>query len=100
LTLVWARPVFFPEQAYVQVKAVNSPAADYQIRLVTHFDLDVAAAHPLVGVTRSFGIASLISWRGYWYVVHLGAVEPPAGQGVVDAPAVGNGVFTLTGGGC
>ena len=25
------------------------------------------------GATRSFGIASLISWRGDWYLVHLGA---------------------------
>ncbi|HZU74697.1 MAG TPA: hypothetical protein VE990_18210 [Acidimicrobiales bacterium] len=50
------------------------------------------------GVTRSFGIASLISWRGYWYVVHLGSVEPPAAQGVVDHPAVGVGLLTPTGG--
>ena len=26
------------------------------------------------GQERSFGIASLISWRGVWYVVHFGAV--------------------------
>ena len=26
------------------------------------------------GQTRSFGIASLISWRGVWYVVQLGAI--------------------------
>ncbi len=26
------------------------------------------------GVTRSFGIASFISWRGDWYLVHFGAV--------------------------
>lgn len=41
---------------------------------------------------RSFGIASMISWRGQWYVVHLGAVvrtTPP--QGMVDAPATGPG---------
>ncbi len=25
------------------------------------------------GQTRSFGIASMISWRGVWYVVHLGS---------------------------
>lgn len=44
------------------------------------------------GVERSMGIASLISWRGYWYVVHLGSEVPPPGQGVVDAPAAGVGV--------
>ena len=34
------------------------------------------------GQERSIGIASLISWRGRWYVVHFGAVlragPPPA----------------------
>ena len=44
------------------------------------------------GVTRSFGIASMISWRGEWYVVHLGAVlRTTTGQGVVDDPATGPG---------
>jgi len=39
---------------------------------------------------RSFGIASMISWRGVWYVVHLGAVSGDAG-GTVDAPSSGSG---------
>jgi hypothetical protein len=43
------------------------------------------------GQTQSFGIASMISWRGQWYVVHLGAVLPPGGQGVVDDPESGPG---------
>ncbi len=45
------------------------------------------------GVVRSFGIASMISWRGQWYVVHLGAVlrTTTAGHGEVDAPATGPG---------
>ena len=30
------------------------------------------------GAERSFGIASMISWRGVWYVVHLGAILRPA----------------------
>ena len=43
---------------------------------------------------RSFGIASMISWRGVWYVVHLGAVLRPTTttHGVVDDPATGPGV--------
>jgi hypothetical protein len=41
------------------------------------------------GQTRSFGIASMISWRGVWYVVHFGAV---LASGVVDAPSSGPGV--------
>jgi len=43
------------------------------------------------GVTRSFGIASLISWRGEWYVVHLGAILRPGGGGVVLDPQTGPG---------
>jgi hypothetical protein len=43
------------------------------------------------GVTRSFGIASLISWRGEWYVVHLGAILRPGSGGVVLDPEAGTG---------
>ena len=38
------------------------------------------------GVTHSFGIASLISWRGVWYVVHLGAILRSSDTGVVEDP--------------
>jgi hypothetical protein len=139
-----AAPAFFPEAAYLQVKALSDDAYDYQHRLVANFDLDVGAAHALLGAgaaaaryvevvvpagraqwirpgtcynslgywhvpgsrlvyeedgqVRSFGIRSLISWRGYWYVVHFGAVYPPAGQGVVDAPSAGIGSFGPPGG--
>jgi hypothetical protein len=44
------------------------------------------------GHERSFGIASLISWRGVWYVVHLGAVQRTGVTGIVDQPAAGPGV--------
>ena len=44
----------------------------------------------LRGRVRSFGIASLISWRGVWYVVHFGGITRPA-VGMVDAPAAGPG---------
>jgi hypothetical protein len=43
------------------------------------------------GQLRSIGIASLISWRGRWYVVHFGAVLRSANVGVVDQPARGAG---------
>jgi hypothetical protein len=43
------------------------------------------------GQLRSFGIASLISWRGRWYVVHFGAVLRNATVGVVDQPSLGTG---------
>ncbi len=44
------------------------------------------------GEVSSIGIASLISWRGVWYVVHLGAILRGSGGGMVDAPSVGPGV--------
>jgi hypothetical protein len=43
------------------------------------------------GAVRSFAIASMISWRGVWYVVHLGAVLRSGDAGTVDEPADGAG---------
>ena len=43
------------------------------------------------GETRSFGIASMISWRGVWYVIHFGAILRSSDQGVVDSPTTGPG---------
>jgi hypothetical protein len=132
-----ALPAFFPEAAYVQVKAISAPAADWHDRLVAELSADLAAAHALVGrgarllrvivppklahwvppgtcynrvgywetpnsrlvyrpgaggARRSFGIASMISWRGVWFVVHLGSVlRPSSGQGTVDEPSIGPG---------
>jgi len=47
--------------------------------------------YQLQGQTRSFGIASMISWRGVWYVVHLGAILRGSAGGVIDDPASGPG---------
>ena len=47
---------------------------------------------------RSFGIASLISWRGVWYVVHFGAVTRNAVTGLVDQPSAGQGIPGPAGG--
>jgi hypothetical protein len=47
---------------------------------------------------RSIGIASLISWRGRWYVVHFGAVLRNSAAGVVDQPAQGTGATGPPGG--
>jgi hypothetical protein len=44
------------------------------------------------GVQRSFGIASMISWRGVWYIVHLGAVVRTGSGGELDDPSLGPGV--------
>jgi hypothetical protein len=44
------------------------------------------------GQTRSFGIASMISWRGTWNVIHLGAILRSSDQGIVADPEVGAGI--------
>jgi hypothetical protein len=51
------------------------------------------------GQERSLGIASLISWRGVWYVIHFGAVLRSATTGMVDDPETGPG-FPGPAGGC
>ncbi len=135
-----ALPAFFPEGAYVQVKGISDPRADYTDRLLGDYRLDLGAAHALLGASaagaqllrvqvpqgyahwvspgacyntvgyyevpnarmvyrqagqvRSFGIASMISWRGVWYVVHLGAVLRASAAGVVDDPSAGPGEST------
>ena len=35
------------------------------------------------GAEASFGVCSMISWRGEWYAVHLGPVAHPAGVGAL-----------------
>jgi hypothetical protein len=47
------------------------------------------------GRLRSFGVFSLISWRGQWYVVHLARWDQP---GTVDDPAPGIGTYGPPGG--
>jgi hypothetical protein len=49
------------------------------------------------GETRSFGIASMISWRGVWYVVHLGAILRSSDSGIVDTPESGHGTAAYSG---
>jgi hypothetical protein len=138
-----ALPAFFPEGAYVQLKAISSASSDWTDRLVHDYGLDIAAAHALLrsgagrarltavevsssyghwvppgvcynrigyyelpnarvvyseaGQTRSFGIASMISWRGVWYVVHFGAILRASDVGMVDDPAVGAGSSAYSG---
>jgi hypothetical protein len=49
-------------------------------------------------VVRSVAVASLISWHGSWYVVHLGPNPRPSNVGTVDAPSLGRGVAGPAGG--
>jgi hypothetical protein len=44
-----AMHAFFPRSAYVQIKAINDPGADFQNRLVSAYRLDLGAAHDLLG---------------------------------------------------
>jgi hypothetical protein len=137
-----ALPAFFPESAYVALKAESDAAGDYTGRLLAEYSLDLMAAHALVsngddaatlvgvdvdsayghwvppgtcfngvgyfevpnsrvvysvdGQVESFGIASMISWRGEWYVVHLGSVLRSGGGGQVDSPRTGPGAPTYS----
>ena len=136
-----AGALFFPLAAYVQLKAVYDPAADFRDRLWAFYRLDLATYHAATidagsfigirvdtadiswippgacenrigywhlpgvrllyhegGTVRSVGVFSYISWRGVWYVVHLGPNPRPSNVGTVDAPALGAGV--PGGGGC
>lgn len=141
-----ARPVFFPESAYLKMKTgrITDPASDYTWRLVAFYDLDIAAYHAHLGATPSTAklvavranpalaawipsgacensvgywhlpgtrlvysigartysvrVASLISWHGVWYVVHLGPNPRPVNAGTVDDPQIGPGVPGPAGG--
>lgn len=66
------------------------PGACYN-RLGYWHDPGARLVYRVAGQVRSFGIASLISWRGEWFVVHLGAVLRASATGIVDAPSVGVG---------
>jgi len=49
------------------------------------------------GPLGAFGIASMISWHGVWYVVHLGAILRSSDTGQVDDPASGRGTSEYSG---
>ena len=68
-----------------------SPGACYN-RIGYYEVPNARVVYRLQGQVRSFGIASMISWRGVWYVVHLGAVVRAGAAGIVDDPSLGSGV--------
>ena len=47
---------------------------------------------------ESAAVASLISWRGVWYVVHLGPNPRPVNVGTVDGLRIGAGIPGPAGG--
>ena len=52
---------------------------------------NIRLVYSINGAVSSFGVASLISWRGVWYVVHLGPNPRPSNIGTVDQPSSGAG---------
>ena len=60
---------------------------------------NIRISYAASGSVSSFGVFSLISWRGAWYVVHLGPVPRRSGSGLLDLPANGPGA-PGPGGGC
>ena len=137
--------VFFPEAAYVAMKtgAIPYPSNDYEHRLVSFFNLDLATYRQRLfvgarttllrvdanaafaqwiapgecenkigywhvpgvrlvfrrnGAIVSVAVDSLISWRGVWYVVHLGPNPRPVDVGTVDDFAAGPGTPGPAGG--
>lgn len=57
-SLSTALPAFFPEAAYLRLKTVGSPKVDYVDRLLLEFQLDINAAHHLLG--SSAGATSFV----------------------------------------
>jgi len=60
---------------------------------------NIRIAYSSGGTVASFAVFSVISWRGVWYVVHLGPVPRTSGSGLLDLPAAGPGT-PGPGGGC
>jgi len=58
----------------------------------------VRLVYRLGHVVRSVAVASLISWHGVWYVVHLGPNPRPSNVGTVAAPSLGRGIAGPAGG--
>lgn len=87
-----AMNAFFPRSAYVQIKAIADPAADFQSRLVSAYRLDLRAAHDLVdpGATLvSVSIPKQWTWIpaggcyntvGYWHAPGARLIYKVGGQ--------------------
>jgi hypothetical protein len=95
-----------PDTASAKLISVNASAADAAYirpgtceNLIGYWHLPgVRLVYQVGGTEQSFGVASLISWRGQWYVVHLGPNPRPQDIGTVDQPAVGPGTVGPAGG--
>jgi hypothetical protein len=87
-----AMHAFFPRSAYVQIKAIPDPGADFQNRLVSAYRLDLGAAHDLVGSSAtlvSVSVPKQWTWIppggcyntvGYWHAPGARLVYKAGGQ--------------------
>jgi len=87
-----AMHAFFPRSAYIQIKAIADPGADFQSRLVAAYRLDLRAAHVLVGPLAtlvSVSIPRQWTWIppggcyntvGYWHAPGARLVYKAGGQ--------------------
>jgi hypothetical protein len=74
-----AMPFFFPLGAYEQVKAISQatwvqPGAEYNKGSYWRV-YNAQLRYTVDGQTGAFPVASMISWRGEWYVVHLNSIR-------------------------
>jgi len=67
----YAKPAFFPERAYEQIKAIADPESDWENRLWYDFTLDLADVHKLVG--RNATLTQVITPTQYEQWIPVGA---------------------------
>lgn len=99
LDLAAAHQLLGPDPASASLESVNVPSQyghwvppGVCYNSIGYFEVpDARVVYRLDGTVHSFGIASMISWRGVWYVVHLGAVLRSTDTGMVDDPSSGPG---------
>jgi hypothetical protein len=105
LDIAAAHALLSPDAASAQLVTVNVPSSyghwiepGVCYNSIGYYEMPNARiVYRKDGQIRSFGIASMISWRGVWYVVHLGAILRPTDSGTVDEPASGSGSSAYSG---
>jgi hypothetical protein len=105
LDIAAAHALLGPNAAQAHLIAVNAPSGyGHWIQPgvcdngIGYYEMpDARIVYREGGQIRSLGIASMISWRGVWYVVHLGAILRSTDSGTVAEPASGPGTSAYSG---
>lgn len=105
LDIAAAHALLGPEPSSARLLAVNVPSSygHWVPSGVCYNDIgyyevpNARVVYSESGQVHSFGIASMISWRGVWYVVHLGAILRSGESGMVDEPSSGAGASAYSG---